>query len=226
MSVYASPYTVTDADLVLCLDAANQKSYPGSGTTWSDLSARRHSGTLTSGSTISNGAAIFDGINDHVSFANPGAITSSLTLNNVSMEVWFMQTTAASSQCIFFIGNPGASGFGFYMGPCASESNRLGLVHGGIICYRVSYLGIVANRWYHAVYVKGSSTDNYLYLNGSLVNTGTGDFTTPATSVFMGLSGTIEPFTGRIAIAKLYKKALSANEVLQNYNATKTRFGL
>ena len=69
MSTKYSPKIVTDG-LVLCLDAANSKSYPGSGTSWNDLSRNNNTGTLTNGPTYTSsfgGSSVFDGTNDYVS---------------------------------------------------------------------------------------------------------------------------------------------------------------
>ena len=67
--------------LVLALDAANTKSYPGSGTTWTDLSGRGNTGTLTNGPTYSSangGSIVFDGTNDYVVVNNNASILSSI----------------------------------------------------------------------------------------------------------------------------------------------------
>lgn len=66
--MYTGPNIVTDG-LVLYLDAANTKSYPGSGTTWNDLSGNGNNGTLINGyifNSIGNGNLVFDGSNDYV----------------------------------------------------------------------------------------------------------------------------------------------------------------
>jgi len=63
---------VTDS-LVLCLDAANPRSYPGSGTTWYDLSGNGHNGTLVNGVGFNSGergSMIFDGTNDYIDYGN------------------------------------------------------------------------------------------------------------------------------------------------------------
>ena len=68
MGVAYNPNIVTDG-LVLCLDAANKRSYPGTGTTWTDRSANGNNGTLTNGPTFDSangGSIVFDGTNDYV----------------------------------------------------------------------------------------------------------------------------------------------------------------
>ena len=72
MALSHSPLIVTDG-LVLCLDAANKKSYSGSGTTWTDRSGNGNNGTLVNGPTFDsgNGGSIdFDGVDDNVNLGN------------------------------------------------------------------------------------------------------------------------------------------------------------
>jgi len=69
MSIKDGPKIVTDG-LILALDAGNRFSYPGSGTTWSDLSGNGYNGTLINGPTFSNGAIVFDGTDDYVLINN------------------------------------------------------------------------------------------------------------------------------------------------------------
>ena len=72
MATLYAPRIVTDG-LVLCLDAGNRKSYPGSGTSWVDMSGNNNTGTLTNGPTFgggNGGSIVFDGVNDFVNFSN------------------------------------------------------------------------------------------------------------------------------------------------------------
>ncbi len=89
MAHFHSPRIITDG-LVLALDAANQKSYPGSGTTWSDLSGNGNNGTLTNGPTFdsgNNGSIIFDGVDDYIT---TGTTPSQLQGNpSFTVSGWF-----------------------------------------------------------------------------------------------------------------------------------------
>ena len=65
----ADYYNIITRGLILHLDASAPSSYPGSGTTWSDISGNNHVGTLTNGPTFSTdggGSIVFDGTNDYV----------------------------------------------------------------------------------------------------------------------------------------------------------------
>jgi len=73
MAFSYSPKIATDG-LVLCLDAANNRSYPGSGTAWTDLSRGGNNGALTNGPTFNSangGSIVFDGTNDYVQVTSP-----------------------------------------------------------------------------------------------------------------------------------------------------------
>ena len=87
MGVAYNSRIVTDG-LALCLDAANSKSYPGSGSTWTDLSGNGNNATLTNGPTYSSangGSIVFDGVNDYVA---PTGLTNALWQGNWTVSFW------------------------------------------------------------------------------------------------------------------------------------------
>ena len=91
MATKYSPKTVTNG-LVLSLDAANTKSYPKSGTTWTDLSGNSNNGTLTNGPTFSavnGGCIVFDGVDDYVDVSD----ASTLNSNTQTINIWYNATT-------------------------------------------------------------------------------------------------------------------------------------
>ena len=95
MSLSRGPKTITNG-LVLYLDAANKKSYPGSGATWTDLSGNSNTGTLTNGPTFSAanmGSILFDGTNDYVDCGN----NSSLQITQGTISAWVKSTTNDST---------------------------------------------------------------------------------------------------------------------------------
>ena len=94
MGIAYNPRVVTDG-LVLCLDAGNVKSYPGSGTTWTDLSGKGNTGTLTNGPTYSSangGSIVFDGVDDRVSG------TSFNTGQNFTINAWIYPTLLGTTR--------------------------------------------------------------------------------------------------------------------------------
>jgi len=221
MGIARGPKIVTSG-LVLALDAADKLSYPGSGTTWRDLSGNNNTGTLTNGPTFSTGnmgSIVFDGVDDN---ATCNLVTSDA--NNVTLEVWFKATTLPGDRGLIYNGNGGSSGYGLQFGACGTAGTTLYVFFGGINCNVVSYGTLVTNTWYQAVYTRTTtpSISNILYINGISRSTNTtSNPNAPAGSTLISSA-----FNGNISIARIYNRALTATEVLQNYNATKNRYGL
>jgi hypothetical protein len=233
MAFNYSPKIVTDG-LVLYLDAANTRSYPGSGTTWSDLSRGGNNGTLTNGPTFNSGnggSIVFDGSNDYVA-TNLGTLRS-LTGTRSTLNIWFRTINSSARQVLLADwDSSGAqetarlevSGFNI-------SSNRVGGTINGVSNSTPvqSTTSIQNNTWYW-VTILYNGTNTQLYLNGqleqSLVTTERGSDSTG--NVVIGRAGNFNAFywNGNIAQIQIYNRALSATEILQNYNATKTRFGL
>jgi hypothetical protein len=140
------------------------------------------------------------------------------------MEAWFKITTLPGT-IILYNGNSAASGYGFTHGACGATSTTLYVFFGGLNCNVVSYAGMTTNVWYQAVYTRTTtpSISNILYINGISRSTNTSSNpNAPAGTTSIGDPG----YPGYISIARIYNRALTATEVLQNYNATKGRYGL
>ncbi len=234
MSVYGGPDIITDG-LVLCLDAGNTKSYPGTGTAWTDLSRNSINGTLTSGPTFSNanGGSIVFSSSNYVTLGTP------TLLNQVqvplSICIWAKLNTIALGNTLW----------GVYKGATGGQIYSLFRVDNGTLKYYGSNssggyqsqgtLTISANLWYfYAVTVSGSisSPTVTMYLNNSSQSFLYSAFTSsPDATVDFRVGGnqsqpTVEGWNGNIAQVCWYSRALAATEVLQNYNATKSRFNL
>jgi len=224
MATRYSPSIVTSG-LVLCLDAANPRSYAGTGTGWADLSGNATIGTLTNGPTFNGdngGSIVFDGTNDYVTGIGSSIVPTSTapytvsmwvyrTRNNVGYEELLSQWTSANSGNSFF--------FGFNNSNVRFTDNWNDVV--------VSGAGNT-NIWMNLVGVYTVS-NAFIYLNGVLVATrGSGFSYTGTGPLILGRQGELasEYFGGNISNVLIYNRALSATEVLQNYNATKSRFGL
>ena len=229
MSVKNRNSIVTDG-LVFYVDAGNEDSYPGSATTWSDLIGS-NDGTLTNGPVYSSsnaGFLDFDGTDDYVAHSDIGASDWPVTLsawvkfdvNNVAQTVVSQADTSAINQM-----------FG-----CATQmtgSNMLATVW----TYSASYgykdargtTPLATGTWYHLTAVFESNTSKKIYLNGNLEATLTDSTTFPTGIDNLNIArfGRSTPggyVNGQIACAMAYNKALSASEILQNYNALKNRF--
>jgi hypothetical protein len=228
MAGNVAPKVITDG-LLLYLDAANTKSYIGSGTTWTDLSRSSNSGTLVNGPTFSSangGSIIFDGIDDRVNLSNN---LSTNTENSVTVEAFVWLNTNQNSK--IFISNYAEiiSPTGFALGISDSNNNIVKWFTGNLGTTNTifSTTTLVNQQYYHAVGTYNGNVKQ-LYINGILeasssVSSGINNTSTLASLGYLRYFNN-QYFNGRISFAKTYNRALSAAEVLQNYNATKTRY--
>lgn len=233
MGFYRGPNIVRNG-LVLCLDAASRRSYPGSGTTWFDLSGLNNTGTLTNGPTFNSanaGSISFDGTNDYViinSFNQLPTGSSARTIN-----IWFnttVNTWQDNVNNLFFYGT-GSNGEAFGIDFGAYPIMEV-FTWGGVAASRDFSFSSSFSRtgWANLSVVYNGSTTLSIYENSINTRNGTILATNTAnTSVWVG---SINPvfgsfyYDGRIASTQIYNRALSASEIAQNYNAQKSRFGL
>jgi hypothetical protein len=210
--------------VAMYLDAGNVSSYPGSGTTWTDLSGNGKNGTLTNGPTYSSansGSIVFDGTDDYVTTSSsvlPSPNSSPLTLEAVCMNTsgsgW--QTVLGTHSSFTQIGFNGTT---LYFGRNGGGGNIL----------LSSGASVSTNTWCHIVMTYDGSLA-YVYLNGSFItsgNIGSNGQTNGVSllSTFTSASPS-ERFTGRIAVARVYNGVLSSSEVSQNFNALRGRYGI
>lgn len=222
MGVFAGP-DIVESGLVLALDAGNTKSYPGSGTTWTDLSGRGNNGTLTNGPTYSNGAIVFDGVDDYVSFTSNPSLT-----NQISVDVWVNLNTPPTQTNAWILGREGSYRLTYatntFQWVCATVNNSwysTGTAINGDTQVISNILNVVGTY---------DGANNKIYINGTLKTTGaaiSGNILTTST-YYLVRSGAVNVDYGKGAIYshKLYNRALTAAEIQQNYNATKSRYGL
>ena len=219
MGTKYNPRIVSDG-LVLYCDAGNSRSYSGSGLTSYSLIGSV-SGTLVSGAgygTTNNGYFIFDGTNDYIDFGNSSTVQQS----NGTLSVW----AKASS--------PGSS----YRGIIAKQyAYGLFYVDGVLVSYdwgaaaaRSTGVNIADGNWKNLVmtYQSGVNNGTVVYINGSSVLTSTITVSNQALgNLFGGAEANASQFAAcNIAMFKMYSRVLTASEVVQNYNATKKRYGL
>jgi hypothetical protein len=220
MSVKGGPNTVTSG-LVLELDAGNIKSYPGTGTTWFDKSGNANNGTLINGPTFNTGSLgsiVFDGVDDYVNINNTVYSLSGGTLN-----IWFKRSGTTAT----IIGSYGGSGDQrtptFYQNG-SNIAWEFGSLYG-----KSTGVSFTDNTWFNMSMTFNSSFNTNVYINSVLTNTETssnpGGFWNQFPIGSYGNYGSSYA-RGNFSIVQVYNRALSADEVLQNYNATKTRFGL
>lgn len=235
MAFNYSPKIITDG-LVLYLDAANTRSYPTTGTIWSDLSRNNNNGTLINGPTFNSangGSIVFDGINDYVFKDSPIN-----TGDNFSVFAWIKPGNIATRNAIVGNSYPYAGRIGFLLSTATGYNSNLNtffLSIGGDTSFRIAANNsLTLNQWNHVSAVVTNGGGNILlYKNGvetqyriGSLSSGTILYTANQFYVGARYSTGFEPFIGGISQASIYNRALSATEVLQNYNATKSRFGL
>jgi hypothetical protein len=220
MSAYSGPEIVEDG-LVLCLDAANPKSYPGTGTTWFDLSGSGNNGTLVNGPVYSsaNGGVIeFDGADDYVSLPNSLGYTTS-----VSAFAWIKTDGSPSGGFHIVFG-----GQQLEISIPTSGELRTGVTTNARYVNNLGS-GLVDGNW-HQIGFTFSGTTKTAYIDSVSVGTQTtaGTLTSSFSSRTMGRFGssTAYEMNGFISDAKIYNRALTANEIQQNFNATKPRYGV
>lgn len=235
---------VVTSGLVLLLDAADRNSYPGSGTVWRDMSGNGNNGTLTNSPTFNSangGSIVFDGTDDYVITAAGSTPTLNIT-SQITLESWITSTALANSLHGDGINSKGTS----------SDNNsgvyETVLIQSGSInypffrmrigsttpVYNPKDIPINLNQIYQFVSTYNGNIMR-IFINGresgtGLVQTGnieanTQQLTVGTRFIFRG-GGNDSFFSGRIYSNKIYNRALSASEILQNYNAQKTRFNL
>ena len=219
MSSLGGPNIVTNG-LVLSLDASNTKSYQSGSTTWFDKSGYGTNGTLTNGPTFSSangGSIVFDGVDDFVS------TVQSLTSLSFSYEAFLMPTNVSKDQ--MYIGTNIAA---FYVRILGSKA-FLSITAGGIQRTLTHDTILENNKVYHIVSIY-NGVQLKIYINtvlavGTVLNE---PLQTPWGTERIGRwrDADQRSFVGNIYTLRAYNKELTAQEILQNYNATKSRFNL
>lgn len=211
--------------LVLHLDAANVKSYPGTGTTWYDLSGNGGNGILDNGAAFTGTSISFDGIDDKVRAPNCYQFSAN---ENYTYDVWFNPTTdnttsgliggvntpmirwgqAIAGTVYFFVG---WSESPFYKGYRSSEVLQTG-------------------RWHNAVATLDHiAKTGKLYLNGDYSGQftwETGTINVPPSTILFNVRDSSNAFLGETSIGKVYNRALTPEEIQQNFEALRGRYGI
>jgi hypothetical protein len=218
--VVSTPSIITDG-LVLNLDAGNTLSYPGTGTDWFDLTSNNNDATLINGAsyiTDGGGSISFDGVNDYA------LIQNSDTINTVSVTVsmWVKFNTVLNNKVLLSKGGSNRK-YWFY------EDAGVEFFYVNNRTTKIPKETLLDGNWHNIVGTYDGSSTLSLYHNGVLFGTGACTNTTQTTE---NLAINAYPTGGYIAGEKylptitMYNRALTDSEVLQNYNATKGRFGL
>lgn len=224
---------IIGSGLLLSLDAGNVNSYPGSGNTWFDVSGNSNNGTLNNITYNSNNGGSLVYTSTSITTV---PMTNLRPTTSITQESWFLITN-----------NVGQVFIGSQYGTQSNNSYALWLEYtnlfaagvniGGSFNFQTFSSSISTNVWYHYIHTYDGSNQR-MYINGSQVfswaTTGSIAYDTNNTLLAVGNDwngsgynvGAGVGVQGRLAIVRIYNRALSASEVSQNYNALRSRFGV
>lgn len=243
MALAHSPKIVTDG-LMLCLDAANLRSYPGTGNTWFDLSGNGRNATLFNGvafSTEKSGCLDFDDVlNSYATIPHDSQISSQVfgTSTNFTISGWFVMDEYINYGTILQKAS-GSSYSNSTNGLWVEATNEIRTIIGSNVSSNpagsttsVTY-SATPGVWYNAVAV-GDGTYARLYINGIQVGTPalfsnitvTRTENTDPITIGTRSTGSDPNMDGRVAAIYAYNRGLTAQEIQQNFNALRGRFGI
>jgi hypothetical protein len=220
---------IVTSGLTVNLDAGFTPSYPKSGTSWTDLSFSGNNGTLINGPTFNSsngGSIVFDGVDDYVQCAG------SFPLTSATIITWIRRNgSQVSFAGVFFTrGGQSITGLNFYY-----DTNKIGY-HWAAGYYDFDSNLTIPDLTWCMVALSVTSTAGILYLcQSSGITTATNTNSHPSIvldNIKLAQDDTVAQygiyrfFKGNIAISQVYNRALSSNEITQNFNAQKGRFGL
>ena len=253
MAIKANPVIVRDG-LVLALDAANSRSYPGSGDTWTDLSGLGNHATRTNnggygGQVTYDSSGFFD-----FSVNSPASTSGATSGNGFTMSSVIVPTTGNFTLSAFVRRNTSVKGFGdretIFSNTGTADGWRFGMYSDGSIYYLIGGSGgsgyqegglggsTLANGNWHmmsAVFDRAGVFGSYKiygYVDGVASGNVTisagagGNIAFTSYNPGVGYAGCCDVFAGQIATVSAYNRALTASEISQNYYATKSRYGL
>ena len=236
IAVSVSSIPVISNGLILYLDAGNAASYPGSGTTWTDVSGNINTGTLIDGPTYTSGTPsyfTFDGTNDYV-------LANNTNLNSLSLTSRFSNTSVSHFSWVY---PTGAGVLVAELGQTAPNSSwhdsNIEISAGGAFSFstwhgRLTDKVVSSNKSFDTWYYVGFTYDGATltaYINGSSIGTTPLARQAPSQTHYalfaadttnMGSGG---QGVGRCSSFSVYNRALSAAEIQQNWLANKSRFG-
>ena len=241
MGGFANNAPIVTDGLVFYVDAANDKSYPGSGTTWSDLIGG-NDGTFepTLGPTYDSangGSIVFDGTDDKILYGSNGAsILNGLT--ELTLQVWYKADTTNNDMGIIYGKTSPASNdnlFGMRFDQSGYDGGGNQVIKAGFGNGNTNQIesssNIQSTDWTCITVTCVLGTSIKLYKNGIedtptstvIVSSGTNSIS-GATDIAIGVGSKPALFNGKIPVVTIYNRALSPSEITQNYNALKNRF--
>lgn len=226
--------SVVRTGLQLWLDAANTKSYPGSGTAWTDLSSNANNCTLVSGASYlssNNGSIFFDGTDDRISGPNSASL---MVTTNFTLDAWVKRTSTQSTNQVIMAKNGDSSPYVGWELMFGTDNNVQLWTSGGAGFGYNAFSYPITNLLWNNITVTfsgtaGSTGTALLYVNGVQQATMSNKNTpgTPSLRIFeMGSCQNTRFFSGSISSAKVYNTTLTAAEVDQNFQALRGRYNV
>jgi hypothetical protein len=220
---WRGPNIVKDG-LILYLDAGSPNSYINriSGTLWKDISGNTNNGTLINGPTFNSGnggSIVFDGVNDYALITSRPSITPGS--GDFSIDFWINPSWVGLYGPLFVSNSTN----GIWVGKNSSNF----VIRAYNVADRLSYNVLPTQNVWTYITVGRIGTTLFLYYNGSNVSTSTSTQNFIQSDVYIGSDGypgVPTLYTGKISNVKYYNRALSASEISQNFNATRSRFGI
>ena len=238
MAVSAGP-DIVENGLVLCLDAGNRRSYPGTGTGWFDISGVNTNGTLTNGPTYSfadSGIITFDG-SDDVVILSPNTLFQFTNTQPFTISVWCKWTQTSGFSTLFAFAQTSGPGYYLTLDKSLLRENAFFFDYFDGSSFRGiqgNINSITQNAWINltATSASNSVSDMKVYQNGiltSYTNRGVGTPATPdysGSNLQIGARGSGGYLQGNISSCMVYNRALNEQEILQNFNALRGRFNI
>lgn len=210
--------------LVLHLDAANKKSYPGTGTAWNDLSGNGNISNLINGVTNSNNSMIFDGTNDYVELQNDIFLESQFTIS-----ITFKQTEARTDW-VRLIGHSNDTTNRFWgIWIPSNRSNLLWQSYNNGGQYTSPVVNFELNKTYRIDLTSNGAAKTF-YVNGNFLgSTSSGgliDYSTNVSKIRIGYAGFHTYHKGDVYSSEIYNRTLTSDEIRKNFEAFRGRYGI
>ena len=234
MGLAHSPRIVADG-LVLCLDAGNTKSYPGTGTTWTDISRNGNNGSFvnmdgTNLNSANGGSLTFDGSDEYVDCGNDASVN--FGTGDFTVSVWFRRFANATTNLRLLskaagtdIADSANAGFSFF----GSDSGMFFAINPTGTITIIDAASYSVNEWVNVVGLVERGVSMRTYKNASLFSSTTAPSGSVSGTTLLSVgnnSGVNLSWDGQIANVSLYNKALTPAEIQQNFNALRGRFAI
>lgn len=213
--------------LQLRLDAYNVNSYPGTGTTWFDISGNSYNGTLTNGVVPVNNAMQFDGVNDYI---NLGDVLDLGYTSGLTWSCWFKCSNVTLKRTMITkYGTPTSRGT--YL----NLTITTGAVDFGVSGDGLTSVGLITTgsysdgQWHHASCIFTPSTSLQIFIDGIFVISNTvgipAQLVNNSINLRMGVSNSNSNYMlGLLNDFMVYDRALTSAEIMLNYNSTKSKY--